>query len=153
MPRRSNHSATQRNRQGVAYLRGGQMPRPARGEYELNMWMSCQQRGQSVRPHEQLTVPDERRAVLTHHHLRGVQHAVVVEEQNQKTPPRAAWSDCPPPRSSQRACIPKAFGPSKSQRLLSPTKSASAGAQRSSAHASRYIVWCGLVTPTSYDRT
>src|SRR6218665_2182002 len=140
------------------------MPRPARGEYELNMWMSCQQRGQSVRPHEQLTVPDERRAVLTHHHLRthphlphhhlrGMQHAVVVEEQDQMPPARTSWSDCPPLRSSQRACIPKAFGPSKSQRLLSPTKSASAGAQRSSAHASRYIVWCGLVTPTSYDRT
>src|SRR6218665_4102833 len=153
MPRRSNHSATPRHRQEGAYLLRGQMPRPARGEYELNMWMSCQQRGQSVRPHEQLTVPDERRAVVTHHHLRGMQHAVVVEEQDQMTPARTSWSDCPPLRSSQRAYIPKAFGPSKSQSLLSPTKSASAGAQRSSAHASRYIVWCGLVTPTSYDRT
>src|SRR6218665_2116705 len=120
------------------------MPRPARGEYELNMWMSCQQRGQSVRPHEQLTVPDERRAVLTHHHLRRMQHAFVVEEQDQMTPARTSWSDGPPLRSSQRACIPKAFGPSKSQRLLSPTKSASARAQRSSPHPSPYILLFGF---------
>ncbi len=61
-----------------------------------------------------------------------------------RIPARASTSDCPPLRSSQRAFIPKACGPSKSQRLLSPTKTASAGAQPSSAHASRYIVGCGL---------
>eukprot|EP00920_Eleutheroschizon_duboscqi_P029365 GHVT01071101.1.p1 GENE.GHVT01071101.1~~GHVT01071101.1.p1 ORF type:complete len:158 (-),score=25.46 GHVT01071101.1:36-509(-) len=116
------------------------------------------------RPHQGLKLGQDaavrrgpHRADLDHLHLVAGQLVALVarrlqvdhEDGSHTIPASTPSSDCPALRSRCRACMPKARGPSTSQRLESPENMTSPGAQPSASHTRWKMAGSGLARPTS----